>query len=269
MKSFKWLASVAFVFGACVVLGPLVLGRQVSLPGLTDSLNHPPPTSGAFAFSSYTGPSAGQTYVDPVFGSTVRRLTTDHKFDDLYGRNMWWNADATKYYHYGTIVNTATGATTHTVSRGDHSSDAGFDPIDPNAVYYISGSTIHKVILGANGAKTDTVWFTAPSTLNELGGSENWLSADGRLLVVSYGAEPAIHVYDTANFAAGPFSGAVPSGSTTAYSTLVPSGRYLITPTPGGAGCPCSRATRSTAPPARSTPARTRSGTCAATTRPT
>ena len=35
----------------------------------------------------------GLTYVNPVFGERVRRLTTDHVHDDIYARNMWWNAD--------------------------------------------------------------------------------------------------------------------------------------------------------------------------------
>ena len=50
------------------------------LPGLTDTATHLPPSSGLYAYNSFkpgtTGfPTLGQTYVDPVFGSTIRRIT--------------------------------------------------------------------------------------------------------------------------------------------------------------------------------------------------
>src|SRR5262245_31721725 len=51
--------------------------------GLTDGDAHPPPTSGPFAYAPPGGftpggagfPAVGGTFVDPVFGCTVRRLT--------------------------------------------------------------------------------------------------------------------------------------------------------------------------------------------------
>ena len=65
-----------------------------------DTASHPPPASGTYAYNGYGGPSAaGGSYVDPVFGETVRRLTTDHSHDDIYARNMWWSADETRYLH--------------------------------------------------------------------------------------------------------------------------------------------------------------------------
>ena len=84
-------------------------------------------------------------------------------------------------------------------------------------------------MLGAAGAKTDAVWLTVPAAINSLGGSENWISADGRLITVSYGGNPAVHVFDTQNLAAGPFVGAIPQGSSTGYAAMLPSGRFVVT----------------------------------------
>src|SRR5262245_57352302 len=108
---------------------------------------------------------------------------------------MWWNADATKYCHYGKIVNTTTGAVTHTVPLGTNSGDAGFDPVDPNVFYYLTGSSIHKVLLNANGTTSDSVFLTVSGTINSMGSSHNWISADGRLIAISYGSEPSVHVF--------------------------------------------------------------------------
>jgi hypothetical protein len=37
--------------------------------------------------ASRRSPFANVCYVDPVFGTTVRRVTTDHAIDDLQSRN--------------------------------------------------------------------------------------------------------------------------------------------------------------------------------------
>jgi hypothetical protein len=215
---------------ARVVPAMLAQSAPATLPGLTDTLNHPPPTTGTYAYNSFVPPNTGgASYVDPVFGSTVRRITTDHAEDDIYAKNMYWNADATRYYHRGKIVDTTTGAVTHTVPTGDPNYDAGFDPIDPNVCFYWSGSTIHKVTLGANGAKTDVVYVTLPSASHPLGGSMNWLDASGRLLLVSYGSEPSLRVYDRQNLAAGPFTGTATAGSNGGYSALSPDGKFVLT----------------------------------------
>lgn len=200
-----------------------------SLPGLTDAGVHPPPSSGPFAFASWRGPVLGTAVADPVFGAPIHRITNDGAFDDLYGRNAWWNADGTLYYHSGKLLDAVTGALRYTVPVGAFSYDAGFDPVDPKVVYYVSGSAVHKVTLGAGTAISDTVWLTVPSAIKSQGGSMNWISADGGLIAVAYGTEPSVHVFDTANLAAGPFTGAASRGSSTGYAAMLPSGHHLVT----------------------------------------
>ncbi|HUF94005.1 MAG TPA: hypothetical protein VMR23_16635, partial [Candidatus Limnocylindria bacterium] len=85
---------------------------------VADSATPAPPTSGAYAYYSTFGtfgpdrtgfPAKGQTFVDPVFGSTVRRLTNEvgtTSQSDIYAKNGFWNADGTRMFH-----NTPEGAT--------------------------------------------------------------------------------------------------------------------------------------------------------------
>src|SRR5262245_25484098 len=87
-------ASRSLLFGlAGLVIGAslLVLALPASA-ALTGADIYAPPARGLFAYNGFIPPLIpGTSYVDPVFGETVRRLTTDHGRDDLYARNMWWN----------------------------------------------------------------------------------------------------------------------------------------------------------------------------------
>ncbi|PYK92173.1 MAG: hypothetical protein DME36_14345, partial [Verrucomicrobia bacterium] len=201
---------------------------------LNDGLSHPPPATGPFAYDNFVPAlSVGASYTDPVFGSTVKRVTTDGAFDNLYARNMWWNADETRYWHYGKVMNLVTNTVEYSGMPNGDTSNTGFDPVDPNVYYYFSGSSIHKVTLQGGGTWTDTVYFTAPggATIKDLGGTLNWFDASGRYMLVRYGAEPSVYIYDRQNMAAGPYANPV-SGAVTAdsngYVGLSPDGQYII-----------------------------------------
>jgi hypothetical protein len=190
-----------------------------TLPGLTDTLAHTPTN-----YNAFTPPVLGASYVDPVFGSTVRRLTADRNFDDIYAKNMCFNADATKYAHGGNIVSTATGLITHTVPRGSFTGDAGFDPVDPNVYYYLFGTTIRKVSLGPSGAKSDVTFFTATAAIDSLGQSVNWWSADGSLFLVNFGG--SVKVIDKATMT--PLIGTIAPPTGGGWLGLAPSGKHAI-----------------------------------------
>ena len=76
-----------YVIGlACVALSLLV--RVLGFAFIGDSASHPPPATGSFAYSSFVPPlTPGASYIDPVFGERVRRLTTDraHGRDHVLG----------------------------------------------------------------------------------------------------------------------------------------------------------------------------------------
>src|ERR1700675_1640048 len=86
---------IAFLFTS-----PSTTLAQTSLAGLSDTLVHAPPAIGTTAYNTFLLPmTQGASYVDPVFGTTMRRLTTDHVNDDTYATNMRWNADETRFLH--------------------------------------------------------------------------------------------------------------------------------------------------------------------------
>jgi hypothetical protein len=238
MDSSKGFVCLVFIFSLVAVL-------SVPIVALVDGLSHAPPAVGAFAYNSFVPPvTTGASYVDPVFGTTVRRVTTDHSVDDLYARNMWWNADDTRYLHrnpkgtafpdFLAVINVATGQVTHNgIPIGTVASDDGFDPVNANVLYYHSAGSIHQVALNSDGTWTDSVYFTAPGgqTLKILGGTINWLDAGGRYMVVRYGPEPSVYLYDRQNLTAGPYANPVDGASTIdtgSYVGITPDGQFLV-----------------------------------------
>jgi hypothetical protein len=197
----------------------------------------PPPNTGAFAYNTFI---PGSSYIDPVFSATVRRLTGDHGHDDIYARNMCWSADETRYLHRTgglttdawNIVTVATGAVTHTaIPFGTIAADGGFDPVEPNRLHVLDGSVIKRVLLGSAGAFTTDTYFTAPSTLLTLGGSINWISANGRYMLVRYGSEPSVHLWDRTALGSGAYANPIDATNTVnagGYLGLSPDGAYVV-----------------------------------------
>jgi len=242
-----WLRYVSRAVVACVavvLLAPAGASGAMSGPG-----SHPPPASGPFAYNSFLPPSnPGSAYTDPVFGETVRRVTADNARDDIYARNMWWSADEKRYLHRTQfvrgkndawdVIDVATGVVTHTgIPFGSFAADGGFDPVNPNVLFYLvqnrgdKHGEIHQVTLNPGGTWTDVVYFTAPAAIDRLGGSMNWLDAGGRYMLVRFGAEPSVHVYDRQNLSAGPYAlpidgrNYVNEGS---YLGLSPDGKFVV-----------------------------------------
>jgi len=240
------------LLAAACVTASVSDGGGFGLPSLTDALTHPPPATGPFAYNSFV-PSGtqGASYVDPVFGTTVRQLTTDHVNDDIYARNMWWNADEMRYLHRTTngtpfadfweVIDVATGKVTHrgipiggvVGGAGPFAADGGFDPVDPNVLYALGPTSIYKITLNADGTWTSVVYFTPPggAPLKSLGGTLNWFDARGRYMLVRYGAEPSVHLYDRQNLAAGPYVNPVRGDNTIdtgSYIGITPDGQFLV-----------------------------------------
>src|SRR2546427_697917 len=181
---------------------------SVAAQGLTDGATHAPPTTGSFPYSppgtwlpGQPGfPLAGQTYVDPVFGTTIRRLTNDfpnQSFSDIYANNGYWNADGTYWYHRRgsgwVILDTATGAIVRSGVPGTSTSDGlvEFDPVDPDVYYYYSGAQLRRYSVSAG---TSSVVKTFPATLAGLGGSVDYVDRTGRYFLVNYSG--ALHIWD-------------------------------------------------------------------------
>jgi hypothetical protein len=79
--SSKGFVSLVFIVTMIAVLSVSTVAQVL---GLVDSQSHPPPALGIFTYNSFVSPSPAASHVDPVFGTTVRRVTIDHSVDDLY-----------------------------------------------------------------------------------------------------------------------------------------------------------------------------------------
>lgn len=191
-----------------------------ALPGRTDTTPLLPPTAGEFAYQTYTGPvAAGGTFIDPVFGTLVTRVTTDRAPDDLYGKNLWVNADEALIVHTNKIVDVVSGAVRFTVPRGQWTGDASFDPVNPLVYYYTTATGVHRVTLGS--LITDVV--DVAGAMGALGQSQNGRSADGALFLASVGG--AVKVYDSTMQ---PFAGSVGGDPGGGWVALTPSGNHVI-----------------------------------------
>ena len=212
----------------------VVKASSGSLPGLTDTATHLPPSSGLYAYNSFkpgtTGfPTLGQTYVDPVFGSTIRRITADYPKQtetQIYSANGWWNADSTLFVHRAAgayrAINATTGALVSVLPTSSLIYDNSFDPVNPSIWYYFSGSSIrqYNVTTGA-----DALVKTFPATLESLGGSADWIDRTGRYWLVVYSG--AAHIWDKQTNTI--YSGSVNvSGIGGGWVGITPSGNNIV-----------------------------------------
>lgn len=213
---------------------------------VSDTGSHPPPATGQYTYNSFIPAlPPNSSYVDPVFGSTVNRLTGDGSHDDIYARNMWWNADGTLYLHRsqsgGTdrwqVINATTGAIEYdNIPFGYFAADGGFDPVNPNVLYYLiaddgtgHGEIIRVTLEGSDQWTADT-YFTAPAPIESLGGTLNWMDANGQYMVVRYGPEPSVYVYKTSDLSA-PYANPLDASNYVdlgGYIGITPDGQYLV-----------------------------------------
>src|SRR5439155_237511 len=168
---------------------------------LTDLLVHPPPFIGPYPYSppaSWRPGQAGflargETYVDPVYGQTVRRLTDVYPGvgdSEIYGQNAQWNANGTRRIHNPNasgalnVVDATTGAVVRAGIPSNINLSRGFDPVWPNIYYYESGNSLHKY---DHVAGTDVVVKNFGSALGDTGGSVDFVDNSGRYFVVVLG----------------------------------------------------------------------------------
>jgi hypothetical protein len=208
-------------------IGTALVGSY-ALGYLTDSDVHPPPMAGAYAYNTF-GPGApgfpqvGESYVDPVFGSTVRRVSDDYPNDHLgtapYVKNGYWNADSTRYWAEFEIIDAQTGAV---VRAGVGDGDGSFDPVDADTYYYFSGGSLMGYSV-SSGSSAAVKTFTG--ALSGLGGSTDWIDRSGRYFVVRY--DGSIKVWDRQDDVV--YTSGAPSRNAGAgWYGISPDGSFLI-----------------------------------------
>lgn len=210
---------------------------------MTDGAVHAPPSSGTYAYYATYGtfgpdqsgfPRAGEGFVDPVFGSTIKRLTNEmgqHSESEIYSKNGYFNANGTLVHHRApgshNIISTSTGQVVRAAVAFNY--DSSFAPDDPDAWYYFAfgDTTLYKYSV-ATGNRT--VVKTFPGALASLGGSVDWIDRSGRYMVVNIGG--ATRVYDKQSDTL--YAGSIPStyGSGGGWRGISPDGNYVITSTP-------------------------------------
>ena len=210
---------------------------------LTDSAVHAPPTSGLHAYYATYGafgpdqsgfPRQGESFVDPVFGSTIKRLTNEmgqSSSSEIYSKNGYFNANGTLVHHRSpsghNIISTSTGQVVRASVAFNF--DSSFAPDDPDAWYYFGfgDTTLYKYSV-ATGNRT--VVKTFPGALASLGGSVDWIDRTGRYMVLNIGG--ATRVYDKASDTL--YAGSIPGsyGGGGGWRSISPDGNYVITSTP-------------------------------------
>ena len=199
----------------------------------------PPPTTGPYAYYPPYGTfgpdqpgflAVGQSYVDPVFGSTIRRLSNAYPGSGdalLYARNGFWNADGTRFAHNpdlrGTVdfIDTTTGATVCTgVDPSD--ADATFDPVNPDAWYYFSGASLMQYSVSSCRTVATVKTFAGP--LGSVGGHLEEVDAAGRYWVLNIGG--SLQAWDKQTDTL--YTGTFPATFGKGYVGMAPDGSGVI-----------------------------------------
>lgn len=228
------------LLGGVLVLALLV---QPCAAFLSDTGTHAPPTSGTYAYDTWTPahpafPDVDASYIDPVFGEGLWRVTDIYPGTGtsgsgiLYGINGLWNADMTAYLHDSPggvdLIDPLTGALLRAnVPYPYTTTDAvSFDPVTPALYYYTSGTQLKSYNISTATSAT-VMTFSAP--LRGLGQSADWIDRTGRYFLLNHGNQ--LRLWDKqANVL---YSGGIPvptgaNGIPPGWAGLSPDGNYVI-----------------------------------------
>jgi hypothetical protein len=188
------------LLGLVVLLG--CLGAAPVCAFLSDTASHLPSSCGAYAYETFTPtstffPAVGGSYLDPIFGETITRLS--NVYPDaagnagsviIYSINGRWNADSTRYLHNNratnqvAVIDTTTGA----VIRANvpypltQTDEVSFDPVNADIYYYTSGTILKSYSL-ASGTSSNVKTFGG--TLGTVGRSSDWIDRTGRYMLLN------------------------------------------------------------------------------------
>jgi hypothetical protein len=252
MQTQKWTTltlAATLLLGSCgggggsevsVTSGPVGGACLASATGDTGA--HAPPAGGPYAYSPPGSwlpgtagfPALGSSYVDPVFGTTLRRITDEpprQSSSDIYASNGWWNADSTLFVQntgattgFGRVaINVETGAFVQTnVPDGTAQVLHSFDPVDPDVWHYYQNAELRQFSITRG---TDTPVTSFPAEVEKLGGSVDWIDRSGRYFLVAYNAK--LHVWDRMTPTL--YTGEIDFPAGAGWAGISPDGKYVIT----------------------------------------
>lgn len=197
---------------------------------VSDSLSHPPPTSGAQAYNSMVRPALGASYQDSVFCKTVIRLTDIGAIaneDQNYTFHAI-NADRTLFFHkHGQtdICAIPTGSVIYANQPvGLSSSEIRWSMTDPDKYYFWNGTILSRRNLAA---QTTTTIKDFGATLQAMGGSHNYQDKTDRYFIVMYGDTAKVWDSQTNTIYANPIAPLPAVANATV--TISPSGNNILT----------------------------------------
>ncbi len=209
-----------------------------------DSVPHPPPTSGTYAYNTFKPgaaafPGLGGTYVYPVFGETVRRVTDvglTANDDDIYAHH-WCNANGTSCFTTNggglDIYSPVTGAvqfTNQPVGHGDlPRANVQWHPTDPTRYQRFE---TNKIVERHLPTQTEVTIFTAPANFDNFGGSLPWVDGSGDIYVFSWNGRGHIWKRSTNTLYAGETVNFTTNGG---WISITPDGNYIVTAAGGTA----------------------------------
>lgn len=215
----------------------------LSLPALgylTDAGIHAPPTSGAYNYNAFTPPTLGNTYTDPVFGETIRRVSDVGAVandDDIYAHH-WANADGTYMFRTGnaatgslSIIDTVTGEELWGNQPVGNSSLARtniqWHPTNPDKYQYINSTSLVERTLST---QTETTFFNLAThgggTFDNYGGSLPWVDGTGEYYLIGTASTVRVWKRSTDTLYAG---SATSFASLGGWISISPDGNYVVT----------------------------------------
>jgi hypothetical protein len=219
----------------------LLFSVRPSLAWLTDTASHLPPSCGAYAYETFTPtssyfPAVGASYLDPIFGETVTRLSNIYPSTSgsgiIYGINGRWNTDGTRYLHHNPsnqvdVLNTTTGAVVRAnvpapVTQTDEFS---FAPDNADIFYYTSGTILKSYSL-TSGTSTNVKTFGG--TLGTLGRAADWIDTTGRYMLLNIGNTFTMWDKTSDILFTGTLANASTLIGTQGWAGLSPDGKFIV-----------------------------------------
>lgn len=204
--------------------------RVASAPAdttITDAASYVPPSSGDYDYNAFTPPTVGNTYVDPLFGKTVRTIVAANADPDENYTFHWANADGTLVFRNASgfkAISTTTGANVYTgIPSGLARAECRWHMTDPDKYFFFEGTALKRRNLAAG---TTTTLKDFGATLANQGNSAPYWDRTNRYCVVTYSGSTKLWDSQTDTI----YSGFVASfASIGGYIGITPDGNYIVT----------------------------------------
>lgn len=200
--------------------------------GVADDAVHCVPADGPYGYATFRPdqpgfPAPGESFIDPVFGTTITRVT-DHHPDESFGnvpyaRNGFSNADGSRVFSARGIYDVTRGEVAVPSAPAAGGLTQSFHPLQPSIYLYPEGSRLMRHDLEAD---TSDVVRDFGVELQELGGSVDWIDRTGRYALLNLAGQGRL--YDTRDDRL--FDGAVDLSAVDAgWAGLSPDARWVVT----------------------------------------